>query len=154
MVFQSLSAIDQKYLQAKSGLIMEEDSKSVAKMLKSQIASLAREREERQHVAEAPPGADSGYGTIHTGDQLVDLASASDGQMSDNVQQVFIPQPFYIQPMTTHVQQVFHQVSFCISWLIIFIYIFFYFRRRFCFVWVIVYLDFVVFFLLFNWERS
>ncbi|KAL0277213.1 UNVERIFIED_CONTAM: hypothetical protein PYX00_004572 [Menopon gallinae] len=90
---------------AKSGLIMEEDSKSVAKMLKSQIASLTREREERQHVAEAPPGADSGYGTIHTGDQLVELTSASDAQISDSVQQVFIQQPFYIQPMTTHVQQ-------------------------------------------------
>ncbi|KAK6639894.1 hypothetical protein RUM43_008169 [Polyplax serrata] len=88
---------------AKSGLIMEEDAKSVAKMLKSQIASLTREREERQHMIEVPP--DSGYVTIHTGEQLADLTSASDCQIPDNVQPVFLQPQFYINPIPTHVQQ-------------------------------------------------
>ena len=92
------------FLKAKSGLIMEEDAKSVAKMLKSQIASLTREREERQHLIEVPP--DSGYVTIHTGEQLADLTSTN-----ENVQPVFLQQQFYINPIPTHVQQVFHQVS-------------------------------------------
>lgn len=88
---------------------MEDDAKTVAKMLKSQITALTREREERQHAAEAP--SDSGYVTIHTGEQLVEMTSVSDAQISDNVQPVFIQQQFYIQQMPTHVQQVFHQVS-------------------------------------------
>lgn len=94
---------------------MEEDAKSVAKMLKSQIASLTREREERQHMIEVPP--DSGYVTIHTGEQLADLTSASDCQIPDNVQPVFLQPQFYINPIPTHVQQVFPQVSYCFSWL-------------------------------------
>lgn len=94
---------------------MEEDAKSVAKMLKSQIVSLTREREERQHLLEVPP--DSGYVTLHTGEQLADLTSVSDGQITDNVQPVFLQQQFYINPIPTHVQQVFYQVSFSFSWL-------------------------------------
>lgn len=102
---------------AKSGLIMEDDAKCVAKLLKSQITALTREREERQHATEPP--SDSGYVTIHTGEQLADMASVSDAQISDNVQPVFIQQQFYIQTMPTHVQQVFHQVSLEFSLLFI-----------------------------------
>lgn len=39
---------------AKSGLIMEEDAKSVAKMLRQQIASLLKDREERHHKENEP----------------------------------------------------------------------------------------------------
>lgn len=87
---------------------MEEDAKSVAKMLKSQIISLTRDREERQHLTEVPP--DSGYVTLHTGEHLTDLTTI-DTQTSESVQPVFLQQQFYINSIPTHVQQVFHQVS-------------------------------------------
>jgi len=37
-------------LQAKSGLIMEDDARAVAKMLKNSILTLTKEREERKHL--------------------------------------------------------------------------------------------------------
>jgi len=38
------------HLQAKSGLIMEDDARAVAKMLKNSILTLTKEREERKHL--------------------------------------------------------------------------------------------------------
>lgn len=37
------------FCQAKSGLVLEEDARTVAKLLMTQIAMLMREREERKH---------------------------------------------------------------------------------------------------------
>ncbi|XP_069693417.1 uncharacterized protein Wnk isoform X2 [Periplaneta americana] len=59
---------------AKSGLIMEDDARAVAKMLKNNISTLSKEREERKHLERESDGAiemspDSGYVAINKSDK-------------------------------------------------------------------------------------